>query len=379
LVSGSQSSPAALEAAWRRWNKDLEEALLPWMLSGKIRVSDSPVYERLLTPGTRQALAYLNNPSETASGIPPDMIGDLAYLRRAGVNPENRLPEGFTGTLAADADYDGYAEEICSIVNGRPVSRSIDEDQDGLFEWNIEYEGLNPVSVDFSAGALRAVYESGAYPAVLSVMRSEGRLGIQVFFQPGGFEWSPVPAGMYLADPVPPGWDENDFWYASRMVTAVLENPEEGFASKVSTVLLDGYPLRALEIRYPNGSPGKPYWVRELIYDGGVPAAGRRSFRSRQGSPENRIWELYERFENGRMVGLAWDPGMTGTPVYLRDWALERFFETQIWDLDADRWVDVRRFVLPDGSSSARDLLVTEAGPQDFLPWTTSGWAPWEY
>ena len=78
------------------------------------------------------------------------------------------------------------------------------------------------------------------------------------------------------------------------------------------------------------------------------------------------------------MVGLAWDPGMTGSPAYLADWALERVLEVQAWDVDGDGWMDYRRFLLPDGPESSAGLFITEAEADDLLPWTASDWYPWD-
>ena len=78
------------------------------------------------------------------------------------------------------------------------------------------------------------------------------------------------------------------------------------------------------------------------------------------------------------MVGLAWDPSMQGTPLYLKDWALGAYLQIQVWNIEADGWMDVRRFLGAGREGSARELSITEAKTADLLPWTPGSWYPWE-
>ncbi|RKX70092.1 MAG: hypothetical protein DRP60_16020 [Spirochaetes bacterium] len=377
IASGRPQSVSTLSAAWNRWPESLEAALRPWLLSGTIDVASTGNLAELLSP---EMIRLLNLDIDALHG----RNGDLALLRRMrksdsvlGKQKVDNLLSGFTGFLESDADYDGYPEETVSFINGRTETRVIDKDQDGLSEWYITYEKNKPWRIQYlnSSGILSLVYDEPNYPSLLLLTYREGIVNVELSFNPGAFSWEAEgEQGFWLEPikPVAPEWDAEKLWSGTRTVTYTAENPDNSSFGVSETVLADGYPLRAIEKVYSDKESQNLLWIREILYEDGVPAAGRRSFQG------NNLWELYERYENGLMVGLAWDPGMTGTPVYLKDWALERYLETQIWDLDSDGWIDVRRFLMPNGDVKVKKLLVTEAGSEDLLPWNAADWPPWE-
>ena len=220
-----------------------------------------------------------------------------------------------------------------------------------------------------------------AYPSVLSIVEKDGDSRVEYSFRPGAYSRE-IRGNDYLRDI--PHYDSGNpaaIWEALNRVTVETdftgEFPEHGQHGRVVSYFVDGYPVMAREFRYLDGQTD-PLWVREMIYRDGVIIAGRRSYRSAGSGDDERIWELYERYEDGILVGLAWDPGMTGSPSYLRDWALERVLETQVWDLQGDGWVDYRRFTFPDRSDAA-ELLISELTADDLLPWNAADWAPWQY
>jgi len=377
IASGDSQSVLNLSAAWNRWPGTLEEALRPWLLSGMVDIPYAGNLAELLSPGM---MSLLKSDIETLG----EYNADLVLLRRmrssdsvSGKQKVDALLSGFTGVLESDADYDGYPEEKISFVNGKPETRVIDEDQDGLSEWYITYETNRPWRIQYlnSSGILSLVYDKPNYPSLLLLTYREGSVNLEMSFNPGAFSWEAEGEQGFWLDPIKPAapdWDEEKLWSGTRVVKYTAANPDYNSFGVSVTVLAGGYPLRAIEKVYSDKESQNLLWIREIVFDEGVPAAGRRSYSG------NSLWELYERYENGVMVGLAWDPGMTGTPVYLKDWALKSYLETQIWDLDSDGWIDVRRFLMPNGEVKSKELLVTEAGPEDFLPWNAADWSPWE-
>ncbi len=385
VAAKDSNSISTLDAAWRRWGIGMEETLRPWLLSGHIKFSDTGNLMNLLSSDMVKAVLLMTNPGDSDMDIHEDFSCDLALFRRIrSAVPESRkvltdsLLEDYTGLLLADADYDGYPEEFLRFVNGKPDYRKIDKNQDGCFEWYIIYNGYDPWHIQFDDGNLGIIYEQGAYPSVLSMNRRNDDSRIELFMHPGGFSWEAENSGGFWTDPSEPDWNEDQLWFGTRRVNITVNGLDSNTVGESITYLAEGYPLRAVERLSVEDVPGKPLWTREIIYDDGVAAAGRRSYRMDPDNPGQYLWELYERFENGEMVGLAWDPGMTGTPSYLRDWALERYLETQVWDLDADRWIDVRRFVFPGAKVMSKEILITEARQEDLIPWITADWAPWE-
>ena len=375
MAAGVDGAFEGVEAAARRWT-GMSDALLPWVMAGYFDAREVPALKSVMNATLHPVIELLAGGRGSSSGASHISAGrDLVLAAKTGVDPTDEYGS-FTGALSADVNYDGYPEEWIKLVNGRPSSRKIDADQDGRYEWEFEFEDNSPLMIRIDEGRLVFHYERDSFPEILSMVAKQGDTTTVVSFYPGAFSWDPTDGNPVWGVPEAPDWERPLFWEAARSVT-VDASMEEGTVRAV-TALSGGYPVRAEESGYLKGDPAIPLWVRQILYDDGAPVAGRQSFRTAPDDPEKRIWELYERYECGRMVGLAWDPGMTGTPMYMRDWALERYFEIQAWNLDGDEWMDARRFLLPDGSESSSELLITEARTEDLLPWTASDWAPWD-
>jgi hypothetical protein len=387
VAAGGSEAIGTLDAAMRRWGTGVEDAIRPWVLSGAMNMNTLAEIAPILSPQMFSLVEALD-PIESRRfeearwmALFREHSGDLALFRRfRAVMPDKSIADeflsDFTGVLSADADYDGFPEEQIRYVNGRPDTRMIDSDQDGRTEWDIAYGNEGPLRVVTNEGELAVNYSESSYPEILSMVRKDGATRIEVAFSPGRFFWAPFASMPPWDSPASPDWEEEEFWMGARILT--VDAPvDDGQAWGVAvTVLADGYPLKTREIRYEGPRKNTALWVRDILYEDGLPVAGRRSWKKNDG--DSWIWELYERFENGEVVGIAWDPGMSGRPTYLRDWALERYLETQVWDMDGDGWMDVRRFILPEGPVSERTLLVTEAVSEDLIPWQASDWAPWE-
>ena len=396
-AAGNEEAIAGLPSARRRWGEALEGALEPWILSGRIPLNPGDALNSLIHPELLGAGLHLAGapsagaPPAEGPPIPERYFSDLSLARKFFEHDE--LTErfaGFTGTLLADSNYDGFPEERIEMVNGRPMERRIDTDQDGLDEWEILYDGGEPVRIRVnpgpSGGRLTVNYDAKAYPELLSMVSSDSPITGDAFFPPGRFSWDPSNGSVTFGDLQPPDWDDAALMSrVSRIRITADELDDPGEAAGIGRVrgeavtwLESGYPVRALELRYSPGERDNPIWIRELIYEDGRIAAGRRSFRHRLDDPSRRIWELYERYEGGRLIGLAWDPGMSGSPAYLKDWALKSYLEIQAWDIDADGWMDARRFLIAGDRASSAELFITEASSDDLLPWRPGDWRPWE-
>ena len=396
-AAGNEEAIAGLPSARRRWGEALEGALEPWILSGRIPLNPGDALNSLIHPELLGAGLHLAGapsagaPPAEGPPIPERYFSDLSLARKFFEHDE--LTErfaGFTGTLLADSNYDGFPEERIEMVNGRPMERRIDTDQDGLDEWEILYDGGEPVRIRVnpgpSGGRLTVNYDAKAYPELLSMVSSDSPITGDAFFPPGRFSWDPSNGSVTFGDLQPPDWDDAALMSrVSRIRITADELDDPGEAAGIGRVrgeavtwLESGYPVRALELRYSPGERDNPIWIRELIYEDGRIAAGRRSFRHRSDDPSRRIWELYERYEGGRLIGLAWDPGMSGSPAYLKDWALKSYLEIQAWDIDADGWMDARRFLIAGDRASSAELFITEASSDDLLPWRPGDWRPWE-
>ena len=391
-AAGDAAALEGLASARRRWGEELERALEPWILSGRIALNRDDELNSLIDSDlVRTGRSLAGAPPVRGALIPQRYSGDLSLVRRL-IEPDalTYYFAGFSGTLIDDSNYDGFPEEHVEMVNGRALKRRIDADQDGRDEWEILYDAGKPVRIRMntgrSEGALTVNYDQGAYPEVISMVSRGSSVTAEAFFAPGRFSWDPSGGGITFGRLRPPSWNDAELMSRASRITVTADAPEKSgeapelgrLQGEAVTWLESGYPVRALEMRCRPGERGSPIWIRELIYEDGQISAGRRSFRARADNPSSRIWELYERYEDGRLTGLAWDPGMTGSPSYLKDWALKSYLEIQAWDIDADGWMDARRFLSSGDKVSSAELFITEASSSDLLPWRAGDWRLWE-
>ncbi|OQX29629.1 MAG: hypothetical protein B0D92_02725 [Spirochaeta sp. LUC14_002_19_P3] len=363
-AAGDEASISAYGSAKHRWGEALEEALMPWLLSG---AADIPVVRELsgfLTPSAQKMASAVIGEAELN-----DTKEDLALARHLGyafAQKNSLVP--YTGTLAADSEYDGYKEEIIDVKNGLPVYRRIDANQDGDYEWEIEYSDGSPSRIRLDGGALEIGFVKEAYPEVLFMRRKANGLQGEAEFQTGAFFWDPGSGNPGFGKLSRPDWQESRLWPHIRRIAL---DTEDGMKRTI-VWFVQGLPAKASMAEYPEWDLQKPRWIREFIYVDGIISAGRRSF-----STTAEKWELYERYENGKLTGLAWDPAMQGRPLYLKDWALGKYMQVQAWDLDADGWMDVRRFLNPQTGDDAKELEIGEMRSEDLLPWSKDGWYSW--
>jgi len=376
IAAGHEESIRSLDSAWRYWGSMLEQALIPWILNGVVDVDRMGTLASLLSRKMTDLLSAKQNGEEQA--LPPEFQNDLALLKKIrALQNESKSVNLGDGLLESDSNYDGYPEEFLELVDGKPVSRTIDMNQDGLAEWHITYDNSQPSSVLINDGSLELLYQDGAYPAVLFLRETNKKTEIEISMNPGAFVWDIEGNAGFWGSPTLEEYDEDKLWHGARTARVFKDEFSDGSSAEAMSFLVDGYPVRAIERRFSDINQKRPIWTREIIYHEGLPIAGRRSYRMDSKKLDTHLWELYEHFENGVIVGIAWDPGMSGFPVYLRDWALKGLLETRLWDFDSDGWIDVRLIALPDGKILASKLLVSETRSEDFLPWKVDDWSFW--
>lgn len=388
VAAGDEEALSTLSAA-ARWGESLDNALVPWILSGYINTGSEgfPVSE---LGGNTEALHRLFNGSTDT--VPEVFRYDLALMHRLRdasrqLEPDFNATDYLASTIEADSEYDGFVEERIVILGDNLYLRTIDADQDGVHEWFISYENGTPLQIIAGEGQLTVNYAAGSWPEVMSMVSREDSTVVELSFHPGSYIWAPLTDDVLWDKPAGRPIPDAAYWESVSRVIAVQDFPsgydlatETGSGDsrgRAVTFLSGGYPVLAREFRYLGNNSSSLLWTRELVYEEGVISAGRRSYKKDADSGK-RLWEIYERYENGVLVGLAWDPGMIGSPAYLKDWALSRVLEVQAWDIDGDAWIDYRRFVFPDNRESSAELLVTEADSDDLIPWSVSDWYPWD-
>ncbi len=374
VAAGDEKLTRTFASARKRWGQSLEDAIMPWILSG--RVSGKTI--RVILPSLSASAVKLAN---AVIGLEPltDIQGDLALARMLEDSyPLEKMISSFTGMLTADTEYDGYEEERIKVVNGQPVYRVIDADQDGQYEWEFHFKDGIPEQIRLDGGRLEVHYDVKSYPEVHSINSTDGSTHGNAIFLPGSFTWDPGNGDHLSIQLDRPDWVDNDLWPFMSRISLQAELNDGRELGRIFIWLDKGIPVKSVEIHYSDSNQEEPLWVKELLYEDGIVTAGRRSLRKISETDSERLWELYERYENGEIVGLAWDPGMRGTPVYLKDWALETYLQIHVWNLNGDDWMDLRRFVSTETEDSVRELHITEAGESDLLPWSSDSWYPWE-
>ena len=380
VAAGDEKAIETVGSAMKKWGDAMEKTIMLWVKSGTME-------NRLI----QRIRSHLNTENTIIADlvlgrkVSPEVLSTvknyLPLARQAGIAIENTpggiIAADYSGTIQSDVNYDGYVEEEILLQNGEIQSRRIDADQDGVDEWSIGYSNGYPAQISLDNDLLIAIYEANAYPEISTLINNNPTESIQgkAEFQSGAFSWD-IGKGDPRFGPLDrPTWNDSSLWPYLKSVAIHAVIPETGEIGETTTWFVKGYPVKAVEIRYSELNPDEPLWVREMLFDDGVITAGRRSVRM-QG--DIRLWEFYERYEKGEFVGLAWAPGVTSYPVYWKDWALEPWLRTQVWNLDADGWMDVRRFVTARAGESASKLFAGEASQDDLLPWNAESWEPWE-
>ncbi len=358
IAAGDIQAIQTLSAARRKWGSEIQDrALLPWVLSGNIparTLKDLPIqYSTFLDASLNLILAMDNTDSVAISGLLEEasLQDDFAILRRLESSRKAEITESigeYSGEFISDADYDGFPEEKIKIVAGKPVSRRIDENQDGRDEWLIDYRNGAPLRIRLAVenASMSVNFEDSAYPSVFSISRIDPSASYDISFNPGEFFWSPLDSENFFLMPDLPDWQESNIWQAARTVV-VKYRDAEGWTAQARSTLAGGYPLRAEETRFTGQAGNEKDWTRQLLYQDGVPVAGRLSYRSDPENPLIPLWEVYERYESGTLVGIAWMPQSRAQAFFLHDWALRGILETQAWNMDNNPWIDVRRLLFP--------------------------------
>ncbi len=372
VAASDEDSVDSFTSAKRRWGQELEKAIMPWLLAGM--VSDNTmrrIYPDLST-NSKEVIDSL-----LGVEVPINGGKDLALMRRLGLALQEET-NGYTGIIVADANYDGYVEESIEFLDGRPVSRRIDFDQDGQHEWLIDYKDGLPVRVSMDGGRLEVHYDENAYPEVSTMQSKQDNISGEAVFHPGAYRWDSAQGDVVSGQFEMFRTGDDNLWPFIGRISLRTEIPYVEEMGEIHTWLDEGVPIKIVEVRFSEEDEQNPLWIRELLFEEGVIVAGRRSLRSDAEKSTERLWELYERYEKGRLVGLAWDPQMRGTPLYLKDWALGVYMQIQAWDIDADGWMDVRQFLSAAEGKDARALSITEAEAADLFPWRTDSWYPWQ-
>jgi hypothetical protein len=293
--------------------------------------------------------------SELLGGSYAVRLGDLASLNALARTPAARKAVAaavgaWSGTVEADRDGDGVAEERFELSRSLVSSWRLDLDQDGAFEEALTFtEGL-PASMEARSGGMSLRAEYGAYPELRSARFSDGEGSRTYSFGPGALSFAPLAMKAFAGE--------------GRAAIFLPEPRATGLPSERSCA------AAALSVRAESadaGARGAAYSVSAL--DRGVVVSSRAyrdgrlysvSDYSRGALALERIDEDGDgRFETERQYEgagdaapvLAWarvDTDGDGVFDY-REQAAFPFRKE--WDYDGDGAVDAAQYSLRDGST----------------------------
>ncbi|HUX14631.1 MAG TPA: hypothetical protein VMW87_16510 [Spirochaetia bacterium] len=278
----------------------------------------------------------------------------LIYSRLKDLNVkrdlENRLA-AYSGTLGLDSNHDGYYEQTYHFDNGRLVTWTVDNNQDGVPS---EVVHLAPaiVSVDRSSRSRglqdppvtsRYTVTFGEYPRVGSV-----RFERSTLFSGEDVEYLVIPGKISLPVTTPPasagGYGVLDIPMINPERTIITETEvrssafralfRSGSSGRISRVLfLDaGVPyLAAID------NTGRGIVDEVVEYRGGKPLIGVRDLNG------DGFFEETEFYTAGSVSYLAVDDNHDGMPEYFQQILPT---ESYAWDLNGDGRVDAKDVVI---------------------------------
>lgn len=275
-------------------------------------------------------------------------MGDLSALAALARTSAARkavaaAASAWSGTVEADRDGDGIAEERFDVERGLVASWSLDTDQDQSFELTAAFaEGL-PKSVEARAAGIAMRAEYGTFPDLGTARFTEGDESRTYAFGPGTLAFSPLRMRLFLGEgreavyfPEPRG--EAMPAERSCAARALSVRVERGLDYSVSAL------ERGVAVASRAYRAGRLYSVTD--YARGAPSVERID---ENGDGRFETERLYEPGAQG--ATLAWARVDTdGDGVF--DYREQAGFPyRKEWDYDGDGAVDAAQYALPDGAT----------------------------
>jgi tetratricopeptide (TPR) repeat protein len=249
---------------------------------------------------------------------------------------EERIGEA-DGVKIIDADRDGYYEEQYTYTRGLLVQWTVDNNQDGRFELQMDLVNQNPTSVTIYDQAGRKIeYRYNIYPYLK-----------QACFTGGGSSvcYDLVPAAVALI-PVNLPKDRNKT--VMRLTTRTpIRFPDEKTVRAASFAAAElsptsGKPFRRWE--FENGqktkliedTDGNLQMDHIVIYNKGIRVSGMQDLDG------DGVFEIMEKYTQGKLTALTFDDDGDGNPDYVQSYISG---ERKMWDLNSDGTYDVIEYI----------------------------------
>lgn len=204
--------------------------------------------------------------SLSSSGIPLDLLERYARLQGSpsAVARFKTMMKGYDGTILQDVNGDGIIDARISYRLGLPQTISVDQNQDGAADYELECDGGLPVRASFAGGRGEAVWDR--YPRLRSVAVS----GREYMLKPLSLSWAPVRSYS-------PSFVDSLFPF-------VIYRPESSSSVPTETALV------AHSAFFTQTDPSRPGGITRVSLQNGVPLTSE----SREGSLVYS-WTAYEK------------------------------------------------------------------------------------
>lgn len=263
-----------------------------------------------------------------------DVMRDLLAL----MDDNASIPLGateFAGKSWVDSDRDGFAEQLFYTEGGFIVSWQVDENQDGVPEYDVQFGDGEPSSVVVRTNAVPVTIRYDVYPFARSVeiTHPDGKEVLTV--RPSSVIFrvaESIPAeGAKLVVPIS---------LPARLPTLDLDAYHRSSHQIDWTGGVEGGSDRrfyesGLLVRSMHDTDGDGAWDRLAVYTDELPLAVLRDIDG------DGYFEVAETYESGRLAAVIVDDNDNGIPdLYER----REESGTRDWDLNEDGSIDVREF-----------------------------------
>ena len=298
-------------------------------------------------------ISLYGTPSDIAVNVKDMVTLNRYYISLRDAEAKQDLLKGINGEYYVDWNRDKIPEEIGFWRNGSLVSWSIDEDQDGILDFEVRFNDKTQPVWAASSG-LKISYS--VYPKVDSV-NAEKKIGIDtVYF----FDY-----GAFVLDII--DWDITE-----QLIPDFLDYKiEEERLLTLSFKVFDEYSDKIL--RSYTVYNKKIVQIEEDLdlngfIDHKLDVKNNKIISGLRDLNEDGQFEIYENYKNGSWFGFAYDSDGDNIPEYYEDWSL---IKIKIWDTDQDKVIDIASYRDYENIISRKDSLLFPLllNKDDFLTW----------
>lgn len=244
----------------------------------------------------------------------------------------------FSGTSDWDTNRDGFAEQTVVYASGRIVRLVVDNRQNGLPEFDVQFQNSLPRTVIANHGGIEYHIAYGEYPYVQSVDFTQGDLKTTYTLEPNSFALSLFEPSTEAFGQLPSGSVAlPTSLLFPRLAAPPPEVSRDLLFGRASTVEEDNLALKqpvtffklGLDDILKKESDWEKGSYRYLVeYRGKEKVLGLRDIN------DNGKFDVAEYYKHGKLVRLTYDPKHDGKPLFWIDFSAS--YPILYWDYNGD-------------------------------------------